>query len=51
MVDIALQSTFRLEMHQNNIFFNLFFTSVHQTQSKNTQNNNNKLKQKNSIVF
>jgi hypothetical protein len=34
---VAFQNVFRAEMHHNNIFFKLFFISVHQNDSKYTK--------------
>jgi hypothetical protein len=33
-MEVGFQSAFRLEIHQNNIFFNLFLTSAHQKDKK-----------------
>jgi hypothetical protein len=46
-IDVAFQSVFYLEMHQDNIyffiFFNLFLTSAHQNDQKTPQKINLKL--------
>jgi hypothetical protein len=34
VVTIAFQNTFCSEKHQNNVFFNLFFTVAHQNNPK-----------------
>jgi len=41
VVAVAFQSTFRAEMHQNDVFFifkKLFLRSAHQNNSKHTKN-------------
>jgi hypothetical protein len=48
VVMVVFQSVFRLKIHQNNIFFNSFFTSVYQNDPKSLKKDN--LKKKNQIL-